>query len=91
MTWMVAAAVGCFGAFAVEGLQFITAVRRCKGWPWKRRGEPPLAPFLTSVFIRLVISGGVAAVATESGVTNGTFGAFVVGVGAPLQPATLGS
>lgn len=84
MTWVLAAAVGCFGGFAVEGLQFVAAVRRCKGWPWRRRGEPPFGPFITSVIIRLGVSGGVAAIAVESGVVNGTFGAFAAGVAAPL-------
>lgn len=84
MVWYLAAAVGCFGGFAVEGLQFAAAVRRCKNWPWRRRGEPPFGPFITSVVIRLGVSSGVATIAVEAEVVNGTFGAFAAGVAAPL-------
>jgi hypothetical protein len=75
---------GAFGGLAVEALDLSTAIRRCGKWPWKRRGEPDLAPYLTSIFIRTSVGGGLAAAAAASHQVTTVFAAVTTGVAAPL-------
>ena len=75
---------GLFGGFAVEGLDFVGAIKRTGGWPWHQDGAPPLIIFLVSEVIRLAIDAGVALAAGSSGQVSGPFGALAVGVAAPL-------
>jgi hypothetical protein len=75
---------GLFGGFAVDGLEFVGAIRRVGGWPWRLPGEPGPLPFTVSVLIRLVIGAGLAAAAGSTGQVGGPFGAVAVGVAAPL-------
>jgi hypothetical protein len=84
MTWLEAAVWGVFGGFAVEGLEFVRAIRRTGGWPWRQVGEPGLFPLATSVVIRLVVGGGLAVATVAAGQVQGPFGALAVGVAAPL-------
>ncbi|MCP2164223.1 hypothetical protein [Goodfellowiella coeruleoviolacea] len=84
MTGLEYAAWGLFGGFAVEGLEFSTAIRRNKGWPWQNdNGIGPL-PLLISVIIRLGIGSGLATAAGLSDQVSGPFGALAVGIAAPL-------
>jgi hypothetical protein len=50
---------GLFGGFAVDGLEFVGAIRRVGGWPWRLPGEPGPLPFTVSVLIRLVVVLGL--------------------------------
>lgn len=74
---------GVLGGFSVEGLQFSGAIRRVGGWPWRKRGEPGLWPFVVSVVIRLAIGGGLAAACAAGGQLAGPFAAVAVGIAAP--------
>jgi hypothetical protein len=75
---------GFFGGFAVDGLEFVGAIRRVGGWPWRLPGEPGPLPFTVSVLIRLVVGAGLAAAAGSTGQISGPFGAVAMGVAAPL-------
>lgn len=75
---------GAFGGFAVEALDLSTAIRRCGKWPWKRRGEPDMAPYLASIFIRTSVGAGLAAAAAASHQVTTVFAAVTTGVAAPL-------
>src|SRR5262245_10621447 len=84
MTWLQCLAWGLFGGFAVEGLEFSSAIKRCQGWPWRQPGEVKLAPFATSVLVRLVIGGGIAAALGRSGAVGSPAIAVAIGVATPL-------
>ncbi|GAA0939768.1 hypothetical protein [Virgisporangium aurantiacum] len=84
MTPIEATSWGLLGGFAVEGLQFAAAVRRCGDWPWTKRSEPNFGPFIVSVFIRLAVGAGLAAAAAAGGQLGGPFAAVAVGASAPL-------
>lgn len=84
MSWWQYALWGGFGGFAVEATQFRGALRRTGDWPWKTPGELPLAPLVASVIIRVGLGIVLAAAAGETGQIAGPFGAFAVGVAAPL-------
>jgi hypothetical protein len=81
---------GCFGGFAVEGLEFSGAIRRVGGWPWHQSGEPGPLPLAVSVVIRLLIGAGLAVAAGTTGQVSGPFGALAVGIAAPLLIEQLG-
>jgi hypothetical protein len=75
---------GLFGGFAVDGLEFVGAIRRVGGWPWRLPGEPGPLPLAVSVLIRLVVGAGLAAAAGSTGQVGGPFGAVAMGAAAPL-------
>jgi hypothetical protein len=75
---------GVFGGFAVEALEFVAAIRRTGGWPWRQSGEPGALPLLVSVILRLSVSAGLAAALAASHQLSGVFAAVAVGAGAPL-------
>ncbi|GAA4606794.1 hypothetical protein BJY16_006008 [Actinoplanes octamycinicus] len=79
-----AAAWGLLGGFIVEALEYSAAIRRTKGWPWRRRGEPGLGPSLVAIALRLSASAGLAAAAGAGGQVAGAFGALALGITAPL-------
>jgi len=79
-----AGAWGLLGGFIVEALEYSAAIRRAKGWPWRRRGEPGFGPQLVAVLLRLSASAGLAAGAGAGGQVSGVFGALVLGVTTPL-------
>jgi hypothetical protein len=84
MTGWDAALWGILGAFAVEGMEFVRAIRRVGGWPWRWPGEPGPAPFVVSVMIRMGVGAILAAAAGTTNQVSGPFGALAIGVGAPL-------
>jgi hypothetical protein len=75
---------GLLGGFAVEGLELAAAIRRTRGWPWRKGGEVGLGPYLASVVIRLMISSALATAFGMDGQVNGATGALMVGITAPL-------
>ncbi|MFW5420946.1 hypothetical protein J0910_30465 [Nocardiopsis sp. CNT-189] len=83
MTALACALWGLFGAFAIEGLQFNSAIRRTRCWPWQYPGEPSFGPWAASVVIRLGIGTGLAAAAGLGDQISGAFGALAVGIAAP--------
>lgn len=86
MSWLEAALWGAFGGFAVEGLDFITAVRRHGRWPWRVPGplEVGAPGYLVAELIRLIIGGGLASAMAVSGQSTSAVSALAVGVAAPL-------
>ncbi len=84
MLYLYWAAWGFCGGFIVEALQLSGAIRRSRGWPWRRRGEPKLAPYLVSVLLRLVVGAVLAAGLGGEGQLGGPLSALVVGIAAPL-------
>lgn len=76
---------GLIGGFIVEALEYAAAIRRAKGWPWKRRGEPGLGPQLVAILLRLAASTGLAAAAGAAGQLASVFGALVIGVTTPIM------
>jgi hypothetical protein len=54
---------GLFGGFAMEALDFITAVRRHQRWPWidaEGRSRPGPLAYAIAVVLRLAVGAGVA-------------------------------
>lgn len=86
MSWLEAALWGAFGGFAVEGLDFITAVRRHGRWPWRVPGplEVGAPGYIVAELIRLIIGGGLASAMAVSEQSTSAVGALAVGVAAPL-------
>lgn len=84
MTWLEAAVWGLFGGFAVEGLEFVRAIRRTGDWPWRQPEEPGPLPLAASVVIRLTVGAGLAVATVAAEQVQGPFGALAVGVAAPL-------
>lgn len=75
---------GIFGGFAVEGLEFATAVRRIGNWPWRDPAEVRPLPFIVSTVIRVGVGGGLAAAYGIQGQITGPVAAVTLGVAAPL-------
>lgn len=75
---------GFFGGAAIEGLDFATAIRRVRTWPWKVQGEPGFGPYVVSVIIRCGVGGGLATAACASDQLTTVFSAVTTGVAAPL-------
>ena len=86
MSWMDAALWGLFGSFAVEGLDFYTAIRRRGRWPWRAPdpGEVGALAYVVAELFRLIIGGGLAWAAAASGQLTTATGALAVGIAAPL-------
>lgn len=86
MTWVGAAWWGLFGGFAVEALEFWTAVRRHHHWPWESPGDGPtlgLLAYVIATVLRLGVGTGVAVAARASGHSATAWLAMFVGAGAP--------
>jgi hypothetical protein len=77
---------GLFGGFAIEGLDFYTAVRRHGRLPWKGRRRREAGPwaYLCAELIRLAIGTGLAAAAAASEQVGTPIAALAVGVAAPM-------
>lgn len=75
---------GIFGGFAVEGMEFSRVVRATGLWPWMMEGEPPFLHYLISIFIRLLVGGGLALGLGLGHQIVGIFGALTSGIAAPL-------
>lgn len=90
MTWLEYALWGAFGGLAIEAIEFLGAISRVKGWPWKVKGEIPPFPLAVSVMIRVGLGFGLASAAGQAGEISGPWGAISVGVAAPLLLAQMG-
>lgn len=75
---------GLAGAFVVEGLELVAAIRRTGGWPWRLHGEVGLGPYLVAVTLRLAVGGVLAAALGTNGQLSGPAGAAMIGITAPL-------
>lgn len=87
MTWVGAALWGLFGGFAVESLEFWTAVRRHHRWPWENPGDGPtlgLLAYVLATTLRLGVGAGVAVAARTSEQSATAWVAMIVGAGTPL-------
>lgn len=79
-----AAVWGLGGGFAVEAIQLYGAIRRVRGFPWKRRSEPGLGPYTVATVLRLAVGAIVATAAGSAGAVENGFNAFALGIAAPL-------
>ncbi|WP_169747991.1 hypothetical protein [Pseudonocardia acaciae] len=68
----------------IEAVQFHGAIKRCKDFPWRVKGEPAAFPLLVSVLIRIGLGFGLALAASYSNQVSGPLGAIALGVAAPL-------
>ena len=75
---------GLFGGFASESRDFIRIARSDSMWPWTLNGNPDPKPYIVSIALRLILSGGLAWGAGISNQISGPFAAIAIGVGAPL-------
>ena len=78
-----AALWGFIGAAAIEAWDLYGAIHRVKGFPWKFEGEVPLAPYLVSVVLRVLLGVGMAVAFVASGQAGGPVGAVAIGIAAP--------
>jgi hypothetical protein len=86
MGWFEAAAWGTFGGFAMEALDFITAVRRHRRVPWRKlipEDPGPAIHAVTSV-LRLTVGAGVAAAASRTSPSVSAWLALGLGAAAPV-------
>ncbi|GAA4660706.1 hypothetical protein GCM10023324_08230 [Streptomyces youssoufiensis] len=74
---------GLLGAALIEGLDLYTAIHTTDGWPWKKKGQPAFAPYLTALVIRLGVGMGLTAAFTASQQVAGALAAVTVGIAAP--------
>ncbi|BCJ48144.1 hypothetical protein GCM10010168_25040 [Actinoplanes ianthinogenes] len=79
-----AASWGLLGGLIVEVLEYSAAIRRSRGRPWRRRGEPGFGPSLVALLLRLAAGAGLAAAAAAGRQISGGFAALALGVTAPL-------
>lgn len=88
MTWLGPALWGMFGAFAIESLDFWTAVRRHGRWPWQGPdGDPGPGAMAYGIAeaLRLVVGAGVSAAGCTSLGHGGTaWLAMTLGAAAPI-------
>ncbi|WP_434593600.1 hypothetical protein [Streptomyces sp. A5-4] len=71
------------GAALIEGLDLYTAIHTTDGWPWKKKGQPALAPYLAALVIRLGVGTGLTAAFAASQQVAGALAAVTVGIAAP--------
>lgn len=74
---------GLLGAALIEGLDLYTAIHTSDGWPWKKKGEPTLAPYLVALAIRLGVGTDLTAAFAASHQVAGALAAVTVGIAAP--------
>ncbi|WP_405844604.1 hypothetical protein [Streptomyces sp. NBC_01518] len=74
---------GLLGAALIEGLDLYTAIHTTDGWPWKKKGQPAIAPYLTALVIRLGVGTGLTAAFAASQQVAGALAAVTVGIAAP--------
>ncbi len=84
MQWWQVIALGAFGGVAVEAVDILGAVKRTGQVPWNRPGEVSFGAFALSVAIRVLLGSGLAYLLWSTAQVTGPFGAFAIGVTAPL-------
>lgn len=75
---------GLLGGLAVEAMDFVKAIRRVKGWPWRPPLGPGGGPYCVSVIVRIGAGGILAGAAGASGQISGPIIALALGTAAPL-------
>jgi hypothetical protein len=75
---------GLFGGALVAGLDFMAVVGRIGDWPWKAPKKLRAGPYVAATLVRLVLSGGLALAAGESGLVSNALSAVTIGVATPL-------
>jgi hypothetical protein len=83
MAWLAPVLWGLFGGFAMDSLDFITAVRRHHRLPWRSangNSEPGLLAYGIAVVLRLALGAGLAGAASAS-VPGGVSAWLAVGLG----------
>jgi hypothetical protein len=78
-----AAIWGFMGAGAIEAWDLYGAIHRVKGFPWRMPDEVAFAPYLVSVFIRVLLGVGMAIAFVASGQADGPVGVLAIGIAAP--------
>jgi hypothetical protein len=84
MEWWQAVIWGAAGGVLVEGSELYAAIRRVGDYPWHRRGEPDLGPFVVSVLIRVGIGAVLAPAFSATGQVGTPLSAVLLGISAPL-------
>ena len=84
MTAWEAALWGAGGSLALEVIEFCTAVRACRGWPWQKEDEPDFGPYVVSVFLRVLLGTGLASAMGKSGDICTPIACFMTGMAAPV-------
>jgi hypothetical protein len=84
MSSVLAAFWGLAGGLRIEGFELYSHIRRTPHWSWRTPIPQGMSAYLISVVIRAGIGAVLAAAAVTSGQVTGVFGAFGLGVGAPL-------
>lgn len=85
MTVFVAALWGLAGGVCVEALELYGYIRKTPKWSWRTPiHEIPFGGYVLSIILRCGIGGLVVAAAAAGGQVGGAFGAFGLGVAAPL-------
>lgn len=79
-----ATAWGLVGGLCVEALALHALIHKAKKWTLRKPIPQGLAAYLISVIVRAGVGAGLAAAAAGSGQVSGSFGAFGLGVAAPL-------
>ncbi|MDH6435710.1 hypothetical protein M2158_004187 [Streptomyces sp. SAI-144] len=74
---------GLLGAALIEGLDLYTAIHSTDGWPWRKKGQPTFAPYITALLIRLGVGTGLTAAFAASHQVAGALAAVTVGIAAP--------
>lgn len=81
---------GIFGGVLVAGLDFVGVVGRVGDWPWKDTKRMRPGPYWAAALVRLLLSGGLALAAGQSGLIISAVAAVGVGVATPLIVEKLG-
>lgn len=84
MHWPAIALWGLFGGALVSGLDFVEVVGRIGDWPWNARKKLRAGPYVAATVVRLVLGGGLAVAAGQSGLVASPLAAVTIGVATPL-------
>ena len=84
LTWAQAAGWALAGGLCVEALELYAQIRRTPKWSWRTPIPQGLVAYLISVAIRAGVGATLGAAAASGKQVAGAFGAFGLGVAAPL-------
>lgn len=84
VSWLAVGLWGLFGGVLVAGLDFMSVVGRIGDWPWRSRKKLRAGPYLAATLVRLILGGGLAVAAGQSGLIANPLSAISVGIATPL-------